>query len=320
MLSGPRVRQRSVTGVEINGDIIGLTNDTYGEYTGQLDEQPGVRIVNDDARSYLERTDDDYGLIQISLIDTWAATSAGAFALPRTACTPPRPGTRSSTASTTTASCRSPGTSRTPRSTATRSIRWRPTGPSSLASQALTERGVDEPRDHVLVYAAPSRLPGGGAGQRPGEPGAVLRRRRRHPRARAEELGFEVKLDPTTATDPVIEALSRPGPGPALDMVSADISPPTDDRPFFFQMADFGTFFDKGILRDHFVIRPVLVLAGLGRDRPRPSPATCIALPLLVGPPAGDRSAGAGRAALLHVLRRDRPRLPPGRDRPAATP
>ena len=38
-------------------------------------------IVNDEARSYLARIDARYDLIQISLIDTWAATGAGAFAL-----------------------------------------------------------------------------------------------------------------------------------------------------------------------------------------------------------------------------------------------
>ena len=34
-------------------------------------------MVNDEARSYLAREEDRYDLIQISLIDTWAATTAG---------------------------------------------------------------------------------------------------------------------------------------------------------------------------------------------------------------------------------------------------
>ncbi len=67
--------------MEINGDILDITNNVYGGYTGHLDRDPKVKFVNDEARSYLARTDRRYDIIQISLIDTWAATSAGAFAL-----------------------------------------------------------------------------------------------------------------------------------------------------------------------------------------------------------------------------------------------
>ncbi len=42
---------------------------------------PNVTIVNDEARSYLTRTDRRFDIIQVSLIDTWAATAAGAFVL-----------------------------------------------------------------------------------------------------------------------------------------------------------------------------------------------------------------------------------------------
>jgi hypothetical protein len=154
----------------------------------------------------------------------------------------------------------------------------------------LTDRGVADPRDHVLVYAAPSGYPEVELVNVLVSPEPFSDEDVATLRDRAEELGFEVKLDPTTATDPVIEALVAPGgPSGALDMVSADISPPSDNRPFFFQMADFGTFLDKGIFRDHFVIRPVLVLAGLGLIV-LVLAATCIAIPLLAA-----RRSGAGR-------------------------
>ena len=81
MLSALEFEQRSVTGVEINTDIIDISTGEFGEFTGHLDQDPRVDIVNDEARSYLARTDDRFDVIQISLIDTWAATGAGAFAL-----------------------------------------------------------------------------------------------------------------------------------------------------------------------------------------------------------------------------------------------
>ena len=56
-------------------------NGRFGDFTGHLDRIPGVRFVNDEARSFVARSPDRFGTIQISLIDTWAATAAGAFVL-----------------------------------------------------------------------------------------------------------------------------------------------------------------------------------------------------------------------------------------------
>src|SRR5262249_34380382 len=40
-----------------------------------------VRVVIDDGRSFVRRTSDRYDIIQASLVDTWAATAAGAYTL-----------------------------------------------------------------------------------------------------------------------------------------------------------------------------------------------------------------------------------------------
>src|SRR5690606_1211051 len=72
---------RSVTGVELNPNIIATANERFGEFTGHLDRDPRVRFVNDEARSYITRQSAAYDVIQISLIDTWAATASGAFVL-----------------------------------------------------------------------------------------------------------------------------------------------------------------------------------------------------------------------------------------------
>jgi hypothetical protein len=81
VLSALEFEQRSVTGVEINTDTVNLLSGELGDFAGHIDQDPAVNLVNDEARSYLARTDDRYDIIQISLIDTWAATGAGAFAL-----------------------------------------------------------------------------------------------------------------------------------------------------------------------------------------------------------------------------------------------
>jgi hypothetical protein len=73
---------RMVTGVEINPIIIndimlGVARDAnHGLYA-----RPDVHIVVEDGRSYARRSPDRYGVIQATLVDTWASTAAGAFAL-----------------------------------------------------------------------------------------------------------------------------------------------------------------------------------------------------------------------------------------------
>src|SRR5690606_2275009 len=69
-----------IVGIELNDRVIEVLRGPLGAQTGIADH-PDVRLVVDEARSYLERHDDRFDVIQASLIDTWAATGAGAHAL-----------------------------------------------------------------------------------------------------------------------------------------------------------------------------------------------------------------------------------------------
>ncbi|HYD18317.1 MAG TPA: hypothetical protein VEF76_07555 [Patescibacteria group bacterium] len=73
---------RQVTAVDINDVQIKLltTVPEFRDYSN-LSQQPGVRIVNSEARSWFTHNPDKYDLIQMSLIDTWVSSAAGAFAL-----------------------------------------------------------------------------------------------------------------------------------------------------------------------------------------------------------------------------------------------
>jgi spermidine synthase len=79
VLSALAFGQRAVTGVEINGSILDVLNAHFGEFTGRLDRDPRVTFVNDEARSYIARQQQRFNILQISLIDTWAATGACAI-------------------------------------------------------------------------------------------------------------------------------------------------------------------------------------------------------------------------------------------------
>ena len=72
----------NVTGIEINPIIANtIMRGRYAEFAQHLYERPGVHIRVGDGRSFIRNTDATYDVIQMTLVDTWASTAAGAFAL-----------------------------------------------------------------------------------------------------------------------------------------------------------------------------------------------------------------------------------------------
>jgi hypothetical protein len=73
---------KDITGVEINPII--ATTIMRGEYawiSRNLYKRPGIQIYEEDGRSFVRRSKEKYGVLQATLVDTWASTAAGAFAL-----------------------------------------------------------------------------------------------------------------------------------------------------------------------------------------------------------------------------------------------
>lgn len=83
LLSARYFGAQKTVAMDVNPIQVGLltTDPFYSAYTGHLNNLPDSRIVNSEARNWFSRSDEKYDLIQMSLIDTWAATGAGAFAL-----------------------------------------------------------------------------------------------------------------------------------------------------------------------------------------------------------------------------------------------
>jgi hypothetical protein len=72
--------QKPIEAVEINPILVDLLCGEFREFAGIADH-PDVHLVTAEARGHLSRSQDKYSVIQMSLIDTWAATGAGAFSL-----------------------------------------------------------------------------------------------------------------------------------------------------------------------------------------------------------------------------------------------
>lgn len=263
ILSALVFRQREVIGVEINEDIIHAVNQRFGDFTGHLDRNPKVTFVNDEARSYIERMDEEVDIIQVSLIDTWAATAAGAFVL-------------SENSLYTVEAWTTLLGHLTPNGVLTFS-RWyfqdRPGEMyrlTSLASAALMELGVKNPRDHIFI----ARCMGGKSPDEPDGTGTILVSRASFSEADLDvleevirKMEFELVLSPRTSIDSTFDSIAF---GRDLHAFTANfpinISAPTDDSPFFFHMLRLRDVFNRelhsqGVMS--FNMKAVFVLAAL---------------------------------------------------------
>jgi hypothetical protein len=69
---------RDITGVDYNPIFVRLFAHDYRDFSG-AGKIPGLRLAVDDARSWFARSHEQFDLIQMSMIDSWAGTTAGAY-------------------------------------------------------------------------------------------------------------------------------------------------------------------------------------------------------------------------------------------------
>jgi len=259
--------QKSVVGVEINPDILAALTGPFGDFSGHLERDPRVTLVADEARSWLARSDRKFDLVQVSFIDTWAATAAGAFAF-------------SENGLYTVEGWRILLDHLSPRGVLTFSRWYYEDRPSeiyrlvSLARRALREAGIADARSHLFVARSTAPRP---AGFSPDGVGTVIVSK--EPLGGADvtlleetcrKLSFETVLSPSGAVDPLMQRLaSDPDPGKVADAFPVNIAAPTDDSPFFFQMLRLRDVLDPAIRAtweqgaNIFNMRAVSVLATL---------------------------------------------------------
>ena len=220
--------QRHVTGVEINPDILRLLTRRFGQYSGSLQNNPDVTLVHDEARSYVARSLESYGIIQASLIDTWAATSAGAYVLTEN-------GLYTKEAWLTFL------THLTPDGILTMSRWYYQAQPAeilrlaALATASLMDIGVADPRQHVIIV-------------RNQDVATIMVAKRPFSAADidtvtkiSKAMEFQPVLTPRFAERPEFEAISTPGQYEHLIRTyPLNIEAPTDDSPFFFHMLRAG--------------------------------------------------------------------------------
>lgn len=263
VLTALRFGSPGITSVEINRDILDVVNGMMGEFTGHLDRIPGVRFVQDEARSWIERSDERFDVIQASLIDSWAATSAGAFVLTENSLY-------------TTEAWTEFLEHLTDEGILTMSRWWVRDKPgemlrcTDLAYTALRGLGVDQPRRHVMIAVA-DKGPGYdmvyGVGtilvsRQPFSDGDVKTFRQA-----CERQKFRVLMDPDQAAYPEFTRLLDPAThDETVAGYPIRIEATTDDSPFFFNMLPFSSVFameDHGQWSNDFNMKAIVLLVGL---------------------------------------------------------
>lgn len=220
-----------ITTVEMNDLIVGLLKGPLARYSGGLAHK--VQIFNDEARSFISRQSQRYDIIQMSLIDTTAAVANGAYLLSEHSLYTVEAWT----------TILSHLTDRGVFSVTRNRYDGYPLEVYrcvTLAVAALRKLGVTDPRRHLLVYEYL-----GGSSQDPNWPRGMttlLISRKPFPAdviAHSEEvsryLTFPVmSWDNGKLEKPIQELLDPASYQQALARAPVDITPPQDDRPFFF--------------------------------------------------------------------------------------
>ncbi|MEN6627658.1 MAG: hypothetical protein ABFD69_15645 [Candidatus Sumerlaeia bacterium] len=224
--------QPDIEGIEINSRVREALVDKFNDYAGRPTDWPGVKMYLDEARSHIARSGKQYDIIQASLIDTFAATAAGAFVLTENALY-------------TTDGWNMFFDHLKPDGILTMS-RWYTEGMPvesirlvALARATLESRGMKDAQKHILMARTPQPV------NRAAQPVATICVKNT-PFTDAEVDAFE-KWTAENQLIPLVSprriyAAEMEGMLTAPDMMAYaraypfDLTPPTDSRPFFFDV------------------------------------------------------------------------------------
>jgi hypothetical protein len=224
----------SVAGIEVNSQIVDLHRGALAPELSQFNQvsrHPAVTLVHDEARSYMTRSPQRFDVIQMSLVDTWAASAAGAYSLTENGLY--------------TREAWHTFLDRLTDQGLFSVSRWHSekglgetTRCVALAVAVCQERGLTPPRDHIALVSS-NKVANLIISRQPIQGGL---------RQRLEEVCQEYQYDLLLAPglpaslplyDQLVDCQSESELAAVCSQQILDISPPSDDRPYFFNQLRF---------------------------------------------------------------------------------
>jgi len=239
-----------ITAVEVNPLIAENVNEDFGNFSGYLYKKPEIRLFIDEGRSFIKRSKEKYDVIQASAVFENIAPSAGAFTL-------------------------SENTIYTKEAfhdyldhltddgivSISRFIFSRTTlRLASIAVNVLEERGVENPWDYILIY----RERGVANFMMKKTPFSAKEREVIHSEAVAK--GFTPVFVLGEKSISIFDDLIYSRPLQKFyDDFKYDVTPTTDNKPFFYNMVKSGDFFNMFTFTDEkgFNDRGIVLLRNL---------------------------------------------------------
>jgi hypothetical protein len=247
---------KNAVGVEINGDIVDIISNKFADFTRGLQKYPQLKIVSDEGRSFASHTTDKYDLIQVSLVDSYAASSNGAFALMEN--------------SLYTKEAWVIFLRHLKNEGILTFSRWysKDSPPAeiyrllTLARSSLGEIGIKDVKRHVLLVRSSSK----------GGVGTILVSRLPFAYSEIKDLrkicdafGFDLVLSPPDTEDVLFNAiLNNADDSYHFKKLGYNIDPPTDNAPFFFSFSRFkDLFYNRQSMPEIDVMRQTLFMVFL---------------------------------------------------------
>ena len=205
-----------------------LLLDRYHDYSGKLISQPGVEVFVDEARSFLERIDGQFDVIQGNAVDTWAATSGGSLTL--------------SESYLYTVKAFELYFRRLREDGLLTLGRWSFDPPqqtlrlAALALEAMKRQGIPHAQDKIFLISDPSYAQGEGT------PAVTFVKKLPFSqqelavlRTAASENGYHLLYDPARQdATPFYQLIQADDSQAFFEQYPLNVRPPTDDQPFFF--------------------------------------------------------------------------------------
>lgn len=229
-----RAGHESVVGIELNDLIVRLHTDVMEDFS-RITRIPGVELVSAEARSHMAQETRRFSVITMSLIDTWATTGAGSYSLSENGLY--------------TAEAWQTFMARLDDDGIYTVSRWyHPKSPGeatrmlALAMEVMWRLGAERPQDHLIL------LQNREVATLLMSPTPFAKADLDLMQKRAGELGYSMVATPRRGPlheGPLQSLWAIEDQAELWRWTSAqelDFTPPTDDRPFFFNMLEPATW------------------------------------------------------------------------------